>query len=152
MCNFVSLNNWSKHSQGVWEKGDEEIWRTKKDKLQNYGQNDTTSNFILVCVGCEEGCVGVVVVVTGISAPQATCTCAYQQVTKRTTKPHVCKIRYFKIRIKPCVVRGTVIYKTMPCDRLCRGLSLMSINIPVVPKSDFLPKVNIFMRSLQQID
>ena len=43
--------------------------------------------------GVKRGCVGVVGVVTGTSAPQATCRCAYQQVTKRTTNPHSCKIQ-----------------------------------------------------------
>jgi len=59
--------------------------------VQDCGQN-YTSNFIYVFVWREEGCVGVVGVVTGTSAPQATCTYAYQQVTKRITNSHSCKI------------------------------------------------------------
>ena len=65
-------------------------------------------------MGREEGCVGAVGVATGTSTPQATCTCSYQQVTKRTTNPHSSKIQYFKIKVKPRVVRGTRVYRTMP--------------------------------------
>jgi hypothetical protein len=100
--------------------------------LQECRQNYTTNNFVLVCVGSEEGCVGVVGVVTGTSAPHATCTCACKQVSKRTTNQHGCKIQYFKIKVKPCVVRDTLDCKTIKYDRLGRGLPLMSVNIRVL--------------------
>lgn len=51
---------------------------------------DYIINFTLVYVVCEEGCEGVVGVVTGTSAQKATCTCSYLQVIKITENAHSC--------------------------------------------------------------
>jgi len=56
------------------------------------------------------------------------------------------------MKVKPRVVRGTVVYKTIKYDSLGKGLSLMSVNIRVVTKSDFLAKVNFVKCSLHQLD